>query len=128
MSWKNLQSFRISLVVLVVGFLLTACDWKPDINFPDMSEHFYNAYHGYYGKVVNNETQKPISGAKILCNTQLYESNSEGYYEITNLNDEFELTIKVIKEGYEEYIQTVSIKGDEAQELNISLIPIENSL
>ena len=123
MSWKNLKILRISLFIFVAGFLLTACE--PDINFPDFREYIYNAYLGYYGKVVNGNTLEPISNAQIICNNQIYESNTEGYYEIKASPEDYEVTIKVCKDGYEDYIHTVSIKGEEVQELNISMIPIE---
>ena len=125
MSWKNLKSFRITLFVLVAGFLLTACDWEPDINFPNMSEIFYNAYRGYYGKVINNNTQETINDAKIIINDQLYESNNDGFYNINNLPEGSEITIRVYKDGYEEYIQTVLVTNENAQELNIFLTPVD---
>ena len=123
MYWKILQPSRISLVVLIAGFLLTACDWGMGDIFPDMPG--YKTHSWYYGKVVNNETQEPICDAKIICNNKLYESNSEGYYEIKASPEDFEILLKVSKEGYEDFIQKVSIKCEEAQELNISLIPAE---
>jgi len=125
MSWKNLKSFRIKLFVLVAVFLLTACDWEPDINFPNFSEIFYNAYRGYYGKVINNNTLETINDAEIIVNDQLYESNSDGFYNINNLPEGTEITIRVYKDGYEEYIQTVSVTNESAQELNILLIPVD---
>lgn len=123
MSWKYLQQLCISLVVLIAVFFLTACDRAIDINFPDYSG--YNSSHGYFGKVTDNNTQEPICDAKITCNNQLFESNGEGFYDINNLSDDFAVTIKVSKEGYYDYIRTVHLKGEEAQELNISLKPIE---
>ena len=125
MSWKNLKSFRITLFVIVAGFILTACDWEPDINFPNFSEIFYNAYRGYYGKVINNNTLVTINDAKIIVNDQLYESNIDGFYNINNLPEGSEVTIRVYKDGYEEYIQTVSVANEKVQELNILLIPVE---
>ena len=125
MSWKNLKSFRITLFVIVAGFILTACDWEPDINFPNFSEIFYNAYRGYYGKVINNNTLVTINDAKIIVNDQLYESNIDGFYNINNLPEGSEATIRVYKDGYEEYIQTVSVANEKVQELNILLIPVE---
>lgn len=123
MFWKNLQSFCISLVVLISVFSLTACDRGIDINFPDYSG--YNSSHGYFGKITDNNTQEPISDAKITFNNQLYESNDEGYYDINTRSDDFEITIKVSKDGYKDYVQTVRIKGEGTKELNISLIPVE---
>ena len=123
MSWKNLQSFRITLFVLVAGLLLTACEWEPDIVFPSIPN--YSNYGGYYGKVVNGNTLEPITDAQIICNNQVYESNTEGCYEIKASPEGYEITIKVSKEGYEDYMHTVSIKGEEAQELNIALTPVE---
>ena len=125
MSWKNLKSFRITLFVIVAGFILTACDWEPDINFPNFSEIFYNAYRGYYGKVINNNTLVTTNDAKIIVNDQLYESNIDGFYNINNLPEGSEATIRVYKDGYEEYIQTVSVANEKVQELNILLIPVE---
>ena len=125
MSSKNLKSFRITLFVIVAGFILTACDWEPDINFPNFSEIFYNAYRGYYGKVINNNTLETINDAKIIVNDQLYESNICGFYNINNLPEGSEATIRVYKDGYEEYIQTVSVANEKVQELNILLIPVE---
>ena len=118
MSWKYLQ-----LVVLVAVFFLSACDRVIDINFPDYSG--YNSSHGYFGKITDNNTQEPISDAKITCNIQLYESNGQGYYDINNLSDDFETTLKVSKDGFKDYVHTVRLKDEGTKELNISLIPIE---
>ena len=125
MSWKNLKSFRITLFVIIAGFLFTACDWEPDINFPNFSEIFYNAYRGYYGRVINNSTLETINDAKIIVNDQEYEINSDGFYNINNLLEGSEATIRVYKDGYEEYFQTVHIAIGNAQELDILLIPLD---
>ena len=121
MSWNKLNSFRISLVLLVIGFFLTGCD--PDIIFT--KDGFFRTNSGYFGKVINNNTLETINDAKIIVNDQLYESNSDGFYNINNLPEGSEVTIRVYKDGYEEYIKTVRVTDENAQELNILLIPVD---
>jgi outer membrane cobalamin receptor len=79
-----------------------------------------------YGRVVDEQTQKPLWGANIIVEGTTFgaATNSQGYYQIENLMAGFYI-IKTSFMGYQTHtINNVRIPVDQPFQLNFSLKPL----
>ncbi len=79
-----------------------------------------------YGRVVDQETQKPLAGANIVVEGTIFgsASNSQGYYQIENLMVGF-YTISTSYMGYQTQERAdIRITVDRPYQLNFSLNPL----
>ena len=117
---------RISLLVAAAGILMTACD-KPEDPVGPVSTPVRPSFVVF--GVVRDTAGLPVSGATAEIVEGRFQgwiqiSNDDGYFSFTGVSGL--ITIRVWKDGYERYVQTLVVTADLVLEISLSSVePID---
>ncbi len=115
---------RISLLVATAGMLMTACDNPEDPVGPASAPA--RPSFVVFG-VVRDTAGLPVSGAAAEIVEGWFQgwtkiSNDDGYFSFPGVSGP--MTIRVRKDGYEYYVQTLVVTADLALEVTLSSVEV----
>jgi len=96
-----------------------------DLNYKSTCSKMITVNERLYDLVIilaDNETGNSIGDANVTLNNTLKKSNVDGkakYYDIS----EGEYEIEIIKQGYDNYFQNITVSSDKTMYINLSKIP-----